>query len=285
MYPSEQKPYSDLFVVNQVNAVKEYLSNKDILDFYYMERTFSNRLGSVVKYVKYFLNFIKFVIRKRTKYDIVHVCFYYPTVYLTLLYMFLFNTKSKILVAFHGFDLYRPKKNLFFNYPLKFVDLCIGVSKKMCERIAQYYHGKIENISATINLVFEVNVSVQMSFDLIYVDVGPFHEVIGFDRLCRLLDEYGHSLSVCVIGSGPLENCLYEIMGSSKYQVLLLNDLAQSEIVDYLNQSKVFINLSREESLGLNIAEVMACGLLVIAIRIDGSQEQITNHVNGVMLV
>ena len=122
MYPSEQKKYSGLFVLNQFNELKSQLNHNDNIDFYYMKRTMTNFLGSVIKYVIFFVKFPVFVLNNRKKYDIVHIHYYYPTIYIALLYKFIFNNKVKI-VTFHGSDIDFTKKTMLYKLPLRYIDL------------------------------------------------------------------------------------------------------------------------------------------------------------------
>lgn len=281
MYPSEQKPYSGLFVVNQVEAIKKKLSNDDILDFYYMKRTFTGKIGSTVKYLKFFFNFIRFVTNKNIKYDIIHIHYYFPTIYTALIYKYLFHKKVKVIVTFHGFDLYRTQKNFLFKYPLNYVDACIGVSSKMCDGIAVYYQGELYNISAGIHDMFK-KYNVKKEYDIIFV--GSFYEEKGFDRLCKYLLTTKDILKVCIVGSGYLEKNMHDVIQKTSHKIDIYNNLKQEEIVFYLNKSKILLNLSREESFGLSMTEAMICGTPVIATITDGSLEQIKNYENGVLL-
>lgn len=281
MYPSEEKPYSGLFVLNQVNAIKKKLKEDDILDFYYMKRTFTNKIGSIIKYIKFFINFFIFIKKKNIKYDIIHIHYYFPTIYIALMYKYLFHKKVKIVVTFHGFDLYRTKKNFLFKYPLNFVDLSIGVSSKLCNGIAEYYKGEIYNISAGINNIFKKD-SSKKEYDVIFV--GSFYEEKGFDRLCTYLLTTKDILKVCIIGSGYLEINLKNVIKKTSHTIEVHNNLKQENIVPYLNKSKLLLNLSREESFGLSMTEAMICGTPVIATITDGSLEQIKNYENGILL-
>jgi glycosyltransferase involved in cell wall biosynthesis len=281
MYPSKEKPYSGLFVVNQVKAIQDKLNEDDILDFYYMKRTFTNKIGSIIKYIKFFCKFIFFAKHKKYKYDIIHIHYYFPTIYIAMIYKYFFNKKVKIFVTFHGFDLYRTKKNFLFKYPLRSVDVCIGVSGKMCNGISKYYSGKIYNISAGINNIFEKQ-DCQKQYDLIFV--GSFYEEKGFDRLCDYLLKTKDILSVCIIGSGYLEVNLKKVFVKTSHNIEVYNNLEQQEIVKYLNKSKLLLNLSREESFGLSMTEAMTCGVPVIATQTDGSLEQVNHKVNGILL-
>ena len=281
MYPSKQKPFSGLFVINQLNAIQKELSTKDKLDFYYLKRTFTGPIGSVIKYLKFFFGFFFFIVKSKVKFNIIHIHYYFPTVYLGLVYRFFFNKKAKIVVTFHGGDFYNKKKGIVYKYPLSKVDKVIAVSVDLCKSLEKMYiSSNIEVIPAGINTVFKPPIlKINKKYDLIYV--GSFYKVKGFDILCDFLSTYTFPLRVCVIGSGQLENCLEKVKGNENVQIELFRNLNHIEIVEKLYTSKFLINTSRKESFGLSMTEAMACGVPVIATKTDGSMEQITPNFNG----
>ena len=49
MYPSRTEEIFGVFVLNQFNELKSQLNHNDNIDFYFMKRTMTNFLGSVIK--------------------------------------------------------------------------------------------------------------------------------------------------------------------------------------------------------------------------------------------
>ena len=102
MYPSEQKPYSGLFVVNQVESLRKINPDWDC-DFIFLRRSFTNKIGSMSKYIKFISYFFyKSIFAK--KYDVIHIHYYMPTIYLGVLYKLIRARSSKLMVTFHGGD-------------------------------------------------------------------------------------------------------------------------------------------------------------------------------------
>jgi len=280
MYPSTQKPFSGLFVVNQVNELKSQVLDSKV-DFFYLKRTFTNRIGSILKYLFFLIRFIPYLFGFR-KYHIIHVHYYYPTVYLALLYKIFRNRKVKIIVTFHGGDLYNVNtESKFYLLPFTKVDHIIAVSNKLGERIKLYTNKPISVLSAGINPIFKGDLSSAKSFDLIFV--GSFYEEKGFDLFCQSLSHVFTPLKICIIGSGELEGELNKIQ--KFHNVTLLNNLSQVEIIPYLTKSKFLINTSRNESFGLSMTESLASGVPVIATMTDGSAEQIIDNNNGFIIL
>lgn len=281
MYPSIQKPYSGLFVVNQVKGIEELLDTNDSLAFFYLKRTFTNKFLSIFKYFKFFLAFIAFSIKKK-KFEIIHVHYYYPTIYLALFYKFAFNRKVKIIVTFHGGDVYKFSKAKLYKYPLKHINLAIPVSEMLGKEIKKRYSGPIEVISAGINDLFVPSkVKSEKLFDLIFV--GSFFEVKGFDLFVNALEQLNNNIRVCFVGSGSLQP-LIQNLEKTNISFEIYNDIDQEKILHLLYQSKFLINTSRNESFGLSMAEAMASGTPVIATKTDGSLAQIADGGNGILI-
>jgi glycosyltransferase involved in cell wall biosynthesis len=279
MYPSEQKKYSGLFVLNQFNELKFQLNSNDNIDFFYMKRTMTSFLGSIVKYVLFFARLPFFIFSKKLKYDIVHVHYYFPTIYIALLYKFLFNRKVKIIVTFHGGDVDRSAKSLIYKFPLRYVDCAIAVSEGLLRKIEKFYTGNVTCISAGINNIFyskEIEF-FKKKYDILFV--GSFYLHKGYDIFVNIFTGINKSLKICIAGSGELQYLTKEL--KTKHNITLLNDVSQEQLLEIYNDSKFLINTSRAESFGLGMTESMACGTPVLATVTDGSSQQIVNQFNG----
>jgi len=277
MYPSKQKPYSGLFVVNQVNEIKKQLPESKI-DFFYLKRSFTNKIGTVLKYLIFGVRFLKYFFKP--KYEILHVHYYFPTIYLAIVYKKLINKKVKIIVTFHGGDYYKQKINSkSYRSPFRFIDDVICVSQSLGTHLSTLFSKKEPIIlSAGINNIFIPKETLTLKeYDLIYV--GSFYTNKGFDLFCGGVNSYKKPLSICIVGSGYLENKIDEI--DSIHSIKLYKNLSQEQILPLLHKAKYLINTSREESFGLSIAEAMASGTPVIATITDGSKQQIKRRKNG----
>ncbi len=87
-----------------------------------------------------------------------------------------------------------------------------------------------------------------------------------------------------VIGHGPLSAALQQAQAT--YQGLELHGAkTPAELADYYRRSKVYLNLSRNESFGLVMTEAMACGTPVVASQTDGAMAQLVDGDNGYVVV
>ena len=282
MYPSLQKPYSGLFVVNQVEMLKENDENNQY-DFIYLKRSFTGKIGSFLKYFKFI---IKFIYRSffTKKYDIIHIHYYFPTIYLGLLYKLIRSRSSKLVVTFHGGDIDRYNtKQWWYRFPLKYIDHIIAVSnglrsKVMAAQLIDLNHSTV--LAAGIKDVFYLETTMK-DIDLLFV--GSFFPYKGLDRFIRLLKCIKHPLNVCIVGSGEEQILLDDFMLHTHHKVCAYGTATQEELQKIYSRSRFLINCSRLESFGLVITEAMACGTPVIAIDTDGAREQLNKN-NGFII-
>lgn len=277
MYPSSQKPYSGLFVKKQFEELKS-LNYWQTLDCYYMERKFTTKLGSLIKYSKFFIGFLFKYVLNQKKYDIIHIHFFYPTVILAYVYKFLRNRNVKIIVTFHGSDIYQ-NDGFIYRYLLKGVDKYIVVNRQF-KKYLEKQLGKgvdVEFLPAGISKLFKPKVTPK-KYDLIYV--GSFYSIKGFDLLQKILVNINHRIRVAIVGSGPLEHLISDDI-QKKHDVHIINNATHEQLLDLYNASKYLINTSKSEAFGLSICEAMKCGIPCIATYTDGAKEQLRDGENG----
>ncbi|MBQ0740045.1 glycosyltransferase, partial [Aquimarina celericrescens] len=82
---------------------------EDSIEIFFMKRQFTSRLGSLLKYLKTFIFFSPYLFKK---YDIIHLHFFYPLIYLAWFYKKI-HPSCKVIVTFHGMDITKRvnKKN------------------------------------------------------------------------------------------------------------------------------------------------------------------------------
>jgi glycosyltransferase involved in cell wall biosynthesis len=278
MAPSPQKPFSGIFVQNQVRALECSVPKGWTIAFHGMPRTFTNSLGSLLKYLKFGLS----LVRRHfftTRYDIIHVHYFMPTILFGLLYKYLRSPPAKLIVTFHGSDVNAGPVWLG-RWLIKRVDHVVAVSAGLGHDLAEsgLSRDRLSILSAGLAPCFGLeNSDSEKAYDLIFV--GSFYPVKGFDLLIALLGQLS-GLRVCVIGSGPLESLLdHDVM--ERHKIELIKDIPQADLPAYYAKSRFLVNCSRSESFGLTMAEAMAMGVPVIATRTDGAREQIREGVNG----
>ncbi len=275
MGPKPSSPFQGKFVHNQVWALAALHPA-----YHYMRWHSDSLLNKILKYPVFILDFIWRYILSRRKFDIVHVHFFYPTIYLAILYKALRNRRVKIVVTCHGSDIYKyqPPGKLYRWCAAK-VDQWIFASKALARHFALPVQ-RAEVLPAGINELFRQAEPVSWqdkSIDVLYV--GSLDQNKGMDRLLALLPVLKDK-KVVIAGSGPWLQQLQQAAQQFP-NVLVVGPKDSAALKQLYSQARCFISLSRHEAFGLVMAEAMACYTPVIATGTDGSAEQIIDGVNG----
>lgn len=270
MGPKPSSPFQGQFVKNQVHALQKRLA----LNYFYMSWHNDNPLNRLLKYPVLFAQFFWSYILSFKSFDIIHVHFYYPTIWLALAYKFFRKPSVKIVVTCHGSDIYHYQPFSFlYRYCSGYVDQWIFTSEKL-QRKAFTSAPKAMVLSAGIAQNYaqaRLFARAEKDIDLLYV--GALDKNKGMDRLIALLPEL-RDKKICVVGTGVYQAQFQQL--SKDYPNLQLEAGQSAEQLKELYQrSKCFLSLSRNESFGLVMTEAMACYTPVIATLTDGSTEQL----------
>ncbi|WP_301003979.1 glycosyltransferase family 4 protein [Arsukibacterium sp.] len=278
MGPKPTAPFQGLFVRQQVDALASLQPG-----YHFMRWHTDSRLNRLLKYPVFFADFVWRFLLNRRKYMILHVHFFYPTIWLALLYKALRNPSAKIIVTCHGSDIYKYQPpGFWYRWCASKVQHWIFTSSALKNRFAvpcsQYTvlsAGIADSFASSEQLDFG-----SKKIDLLYV--GSLDHNKGVDRLIALLP-YLKGKRVVIAGTGPMRKQLTE--AAAPYPaVSLLGPQSASELAELYQQARCFISLSRNESFGLVMAEAMACFTPVVATFTDGASAQIKDNENGFLL-
>lgn len=282
MGPKPSAPFQGQFVKNQVDALSDLQPA-----YFYMRWHNDSLFNRLLKYPMLWLQFFSRFVLSRTTFDLIHVHYFYPTIWLALTYRWLRNPKVKIVVTCHGSDiyLYQPESALY-KFTAKAVNHWIFTSQKLKER---FFNQQVANtiLPAGIHPVFgdvQLTSRAEKTFDVLYV--GSLDHNKGMDRLLALLPGLFAavpSLKIAVVGQGSYRPQL--AAAAVQYPGLqLFSPKNPTELQHYYQDSRCFLSLSRNESFGLVMTEAMACYTPVIATSTDGSQAQINHGKTGFIL-
>ena len=174
VYPSNQRPHAGVFVKNQYEFLEDILREADQghIDILFMRRTFTNMLGSILKYIIFSFRFIKHLFKV---YHIIHIHYFYPLILLAYIYK-IFRPTTKIVVTFHGRDITEQidggLKQSIFKFIAKKIDYTIAVGKTLRDK---HIKEKL-NIDADIVLsagvdrrVFYKEEKIRKIYDILFV--------------------------------------------------------------------------------------------------------------------
>jgi glycosyltransferase involved in cell wall biosynthesis len=275
MYPSKQKPYSGIFVKNQYEYLKNELNLN--IEIYTMKRTFTNRFGSFLKYIKFYLGFFKFLFRK---YDIIHIHFFGYHAFLAYLYK-LIHSNIKVIVTFHGGDT-QNIGNKLFNILIYKLDKYIAVGKEQSDYISKKLKfNNMEIMPSGINEEIFYKEKDKKKYNFIFI--GSFYEIKGIDIFIDSIKKLNErELIFCFVGSGKYLDSIKYL--NNKFTLEIKENQSQNEIRELLNQSKYLVLPSRGDSFGLVVSEAMFCGTPAIVSNIGGMKDQVEDGVNGFII-
>lgn len=278
MGPKASAPFQGQFVKNQVDALSAISPA-----YCYMRWHNDSLLNKLLKYPVLWLQFVWNFVFCRTRYDIIHVHYFYPTIWLALTYRWLRNPKVKIVVTCHGSDiyLYKPESSLY-KYAAAQVQHFIFTSEQLRQKFF-CTPASWEVLPAGIHPVFAEATQKNITdkpIDILYVGTLDLNK--GMDRLLALLPKLSQ-YQIVVVGQGPYRAALQQAAGQYA-NLRLCQPAGPLELKQYFENSKCFISLSRNESFGLVMTEAMACYTPVVATQTDGSQAQIQHGHSGFCL-
>lgn len=279
MGPSPLNPFQGQFVFRQAEAIIER-GFFDLVDIYSMPALLQ-KLPVVIRYPVWTIVFV--VCFGWRRYSHLHVHFFFPAALLARLYKKLYPT-VRMVTTFHGTDVYRyqPPGREYLITLSKFDEL-IFVSSALRQRLSSCLDNKSTHVlSAGISDNFvPPETGVERDIDLLFV--GWLDENKGCDMLLKILSAIQRPMVVAIVGTGPIENELKR-SAPDQHSIEFMGALSEKRLCKLYQRSKFLINLSQNEAFGLVITEAMACGTPVIAMKTDGSLEQVISGFNGFFL-
>jgi len=278
MGPKPSAPFQGKFVHNQVWALAALNPA-----YHYMRWHSDSLLNKLFKYPVFMLDFIWRYILSRRQFDIVHVHFFYPTIWLALLYKAIRNRRVKIVVTCHGSDIYKyqpPGKA--YRWCANKVDQWIFASKALARHFSLPV-AQAQVLPAGISELFRQAEPLgwqEKTIDVLYV--GSLDQNKGMDRLLALLPAL-QDKKVVIAGSGPWLGKLQDAARQFP-NVLVVGPKDSNALKQLYSEARCFISLSRHEAFGLVMAEAMASYTPVIATQTDGATEQVVAGVNGLLV-
>lgn len=305
---------------------KDSLIHQQVLNHNLLDRTqyFFNPKGSLIKkgwlIMKFFLNNFKNIkilrvlrainsIRQKQieplfvfnciflngfeELDILHAHFGEMGVIATKLKKVGLLKKSKIVVSFHGHDIFPFKREFYkkqYDIFHDFADVLLVnsiYSKELLNEIINFNNVKLIPVGLDTNYFFPQKDKKEKVVRILFV--GRLIKLKGPDiaiELFRNLINKRKALELIIIGDGVLKKDLEKRIkkyGLKEY-VKLLGALTQDEIIKYFNYSDIFLypatydlSIGAADTQGLVIQEAQAMGLPVVCSDVGGIKYGIIN--------
>ncbi|MEI6816654.1 MAG: glycosyltransferase family 4 protein [Bacteroidota bacterium] len=281
MYPSKEKPYAGIFIKNQY----EHLSKNPNLsiDLFFMQRTFTSIVGSIKKYLVFYLRFVPYLFKK---FDVIHVHFFSAHFFLAYVYKIV-HVRTKVVVTFHGSD-YKNfigsgiGAKIFKAMAMK-IDWVIAVGNQELKYINQYINPKNSKVLCAgieEDKFYPIN-DCKKEYDFLFI--GSFYGIKGVDifiEAIKLMND--KSLKYCFVGSGEYLDDIKKLQGD--YDISLFLNVDHNRLFELYNNAKFLVLTSRSDAFGLVVTEGMYCGLPAIIAPTGGLLDQVIDNQNGFIL-
>lgn len=282
-YPSSQKPYAGVFVKNQVDELLQR-GNFNV-NIFAMPRAYTGLWGSVSKYFRAAIQFCRHL---PTKYELIHLHFFYPLIWLVFLYKLL-HPATRIVVTLHGSDIngrFNSKLSRYLHTKLaKRIDYVQAVGTGLADEYEELLSASVDDIfpAGIDRRVFHYKQPDTATAKYDFIFIGSFIKRKGVDLLVAAVQELNlQDLQFCFIGSGPEEETIRTLQPS--FNVDIFRDLPQSEIAEKLQDSRFFIFPTRYEPFGLVVTEALYCGVPAVVSQVGGVAEQVEDGINGIYI-
>lgn len=212
---------------------------------------------------------------------------------------------TKVLYTAHGFHFYKgaPRLNWFLYFSMEkllapFTDAIITINSEDFEALSKYKFGckykfQIPGIGINTN-----NLIVRSDFDKIQAraKLGLLPTDFVLIYVAEFIDRKNHqfivhatqqlkkdipAVKVLFAGRGVLQTKVEQQIADLQLDDTIKVLGFRNDIVEVISLSDVGISGSKQEGLGLNLAEEMFCGLPVVATEDRGHKEMIKHGVNG----
>lgn len=249
-----------------------------------------------------FFTVLPFVIKlkRRFCFDIIHAHMACPAGFVAILLGIIF--KKPVIVTVHGSDIHTfPKyfslKRLIL-FTLKRAHAVIAVSQSLKDSVLKmgYFRNKVFVIhNGTSHDIFspidktKVRRSLNLSvYGKIILFIGNLIHIKGIDVLLHAfasMREKNHS-DLIIIGKGKLESRLKALAKDLciETRTHFIGFQKHNEIPLWLNACDVFCLPSRNEGFPTVIVEALSCGRPVVATKVGGIPEAVTNDTLGILV-
>ncbi len=186
---------------------------------------------------------------------------------------------SRSIGILHGGIIGRTSQR-FEEIAFRRADVVTAVSRTAAEYYTKRLGREVLHIPNAIDLSIIPNEGRRFGDNQV-VFVGRLSREKGIDvllRAVRRLKTQGVRCTLVIVGDGPERNHLKEIAPEN---TRFLGSLPRREALEVVRGSDVFVLPSRYEGLSTSLLEAMACEIPVVATRVGGNSELVSDGENG----
>lgn len=186
------------------------------------------------------------------------------------------------------------KKNLIkiYRYPIKYIDFLntrkakyiITNSKHTSERIKRIYNRNSEPIHLGVDFF---KYKPRQKHKKYLISIGSYTFLKGHHWIIETLNQHYPEIKVTllIVGyEGNQETQIKQISKNSQIKIKFIKKAKDTELINYLNESYLYLNGAYKEPFGLSLIESMACETPVISVNEGGPIEIIDHKINGYLI-
>ncbi len=222
---------------------------------------------------------------------------------LPLAYLVSICTHAPILLVLHGIEVWQPSPNVLANNLVDKINGIISVSELTKKRFLNW--AKLDNIQEyilpnTVNLEHfqpdakntELLLRYQLQDKTVLMTLGRLdssERYKGFDQVLDLLPILAQEIpnvAYMIVGEGGGRQRLEtkaKSLGVEKH-VVFTGFIPEVEKADHYRLADAYVMPSKGEGFGIVFLEAMACGIPVVASKVDGSREAVRNGSLGILV-
>ncbi|MBO3460291.1 glycosyltransferase family 4 protein [Aetokthonos hydrillicola Thurmond2011] len=212
-------------------------------------------------------------------------------------------TRTPIFLVLHGIEAWQRSRNWLANNLVDKIDGIISVSELTKKRFLDW--AKLKNIQEfilpnTVNFESfqpgvknsELMMRYQLEDKTVLMTLGRLdssERYKGFDEVLELLPILTQeipNLAYMIVGEGGDRQRL-ETKAKSlgvERQVVFTGFIPEAEKADHYRLADAYVMPSKGEGFGIVFLEAMACGIPVVASKVDGSREAVRNGSLGILV-
>ena len=212
-------------------------------------------------------------------------------------------TKAPVVLIVHGIDAWKPTRSRLNNYLVKKIDGLISVSDVTVKRLASWTN--IKNIKNFIlpNSIDLAHFSPGQKSKSLLERYGLGGRVVlmtlgrlsaseqykGIDEVIEILPDLVNitpDLTYLIVGDGSDKSRIEKKVELLQLQghVVFAGFIPESEKVEHYRLADAFVMPGRGEGFGIVYLEAMACGIPVVASKVDGSREAVRDGMLGTLV-
>jgi glycosyltransferase involved in cell wall biosynthesis len=255
--------------------------------------------GGIDGKVRYIVTVVE-TVRKNPKFDLI-ICGHVNLVPIACILRGWLRTQ--VLLVIHGIDAWKPTTSRITNYFVKKIDAFVSVSHVTKIRFLEWTNLPVEKGFLLPNAVHanrygpgpkspELLERYGLRGRTVLMTLGRLaanEQYKGFDEMLELLPDLAKEIpgiAYLIVGDGTDRRRLEEKATSLGVadRVVFAGYVSEAEKVDHYRLADVYIMPSSGEGFGIVFLEAMACGVPVIASKLDGGREAVRDGALGILV-